>query len=360
MERRTAWVGLGLLPSLTPRRLSMLLSRLGGPVEAWEALGGGRGAPVPGLDDVWDKLVAERRVADPEGELRRAERAGARVLTWEDAGYPGPLHDIPDPPPVLYVLGEWRPEDALGVAIVGTRRCTSYGRLVAQRLAAELAGLGITVISGLAPGIDTAAHKGALTAGRTVAVLGSGLGHPYPAMNAQLITGIARAGAVMSEFPWEMSGTQWTFPRRNRLIAGLALGVVVVEAPKRSGALITADRALEQGKEVFAVPGPITSEASAGTNRLIQEGAKLVTTGADILEELPMLKPVFAKTKETKPELWGDAKVVYELLGSEPLDLSELGERTGLPHARLAQVLVELELSGWIQEVAGRHYIRAR
>jgi DNA processing protein len=311
-------------------------------------------------EEAGDKVAHERTQTDPEREVTLAQRHGARILTWEEEGYPQALKEIPDPPPVLYMLGEWRPEDAEGVAIVGTRRCTSYGRLVAQRLAAEFAGLGITVISGLAPGIDTAAHKGALTAGRTIAVLGSGLGHPYPAMNAPLITGIARAGAVMSEFPWEMPGAQWTFPRRNRLIAGLALGVVVVEAPERSGALITADRALEQGKEVFAVPGPITSEASAGTNRLIQEGAKLVTTAADVLEELPMLKPVFAKAKEKRPDLGGDAKVVYELLSSEPLDLSELGERTGLPHARLAQVLVELELSGWIQEVAGRHYIRAR
>jgi DNA processing protein len=352
-----AWVGLNALPSLTPRRLRLLLERLGGPAEAWEALGRGM---APELGEAAEKILAERREADPEKELRLAERAGAKVLTWEDEAYPEPLRVIPDPPPVLYMLGEWQSPDVQAVAIVGTRRCTSYGRLVARKFASELAARGVTVVSGLAPGIDTAVHQGALQSGRTIAVMGSGLGRPYPAGSEALMKKIAEHGTVLSEFPWEMAGAKWTFPRRNRLIAGLSLGVVVVEAPERSGALITADYALEQGKEVFAVPGPVTSEASAGTNHLICDGAKLVTTVEDVLEELPILRPLVVRRAEEPIELGGDARAIYELLSREPFDISELAEQTGLSLGRLAEILIELELQGLIQEVAGRRYIRAR
>lgn len=356
MDRKLAWIGLNLLPSLTPRRRARLLDHCGGPVEAWQALA--TGLPGELLGEAGEKAMAERKSADPEQELHLAERAGARVVTVDDLDYPSPLRDIPDPPPVLYVLGQWRPDDACAVAIVGTRRCTSYGRLVARKLAADLAGRGVTVVSGLAPGIDLAAHHGALAAGRTLAVLGSGLGRPYPAGAEGLLADIADHGAVMSEFPWAMSGAQWTFPRRNRVIAGLSLAVVVVEAPERSGALLTADFALEQGKDVFAVPGPITSEASRGTNRLIQDGAKLVASADDVLQEIaaPHL-PVRPRTPPVR-DLDPDAQRVYELLSREPLGASDLVERTGLPHSRVAQVLVELELAGLIQEVAGRRYIR--
>lgn len=359
MDRKLAWIGLNTIPSLTPGRLGRLLERLGGPVEVWQAPRAELVAILGG--EAGDKVARERAQADPERELALARQLGARIITWEEEGYPKALKEIPDPPPVLYVLGELGEKDELAIAIVGTRRCTSYGRVVAERLARELAAVGVTVVSGLAPGIDTAAHRGALSAGRTIAVLGTGLGRPYPAGSESLIRRIAASGAVVSEFPFEQGGTQWTFPRRNRIIAGLALGVVVVEAPARSGALITVDRALEQGKEVLAVPGPITSEASVGTNRLIQEGAKLVTCLEDVLEELPLrpMEPV-ARGSEPAADLDGDARTVYDLLGLEPLGLSELVERTGLPHSRLSQILVELELSGLVREVTGRRYIRTR
>ena len=358
MDRKLAWVGLNALPSLTPRRLRRLLSALGGPVEAWRAPRA-TWARVLGEEPA-AKLDRERAQVDPEAELRAAGELGAKVLTWEEDGYPAPLRELAEPPPVLYLLGELRPEDARGIAIVGTRRCTSYGRLVAERLARELAVRGITVVSGLAPGIDRAAHRGALQAGRTVAVLGTGLARPYPAGSERLLKEIAASGAVLSEFPLGQPGSQWTFPRRNRLIAGLSLGVVVVEAPLRSGALITADCALEQGKEVFAVPGPITSEASAGTNRLLQEGAKLVTGVEDILAELPALAGTVPLDRKPGTDLDSDAKAVYDLLGLEPLGISELGERTGLSHARLSQILVELELAGLIRDLGGRRYVKAR
>ena len=358
MERKLAWIGLNAIPSLTPGRLGRLLERLGGPVEVWQAP---RTELVAILgEEAGDKVARERAQEDPEKEVTLARRLGARIITWEEEAYPKALKEIPDPPPVLYVLGEIGDKDELAIAIVGTRRCTSYGRVVAERLARELAAVGVTVVSGLAPGIDTAAHKGALSSGRTIAVLGTGLGKPYPAGSEPLIRRIAGSGAVISEFPFEQGGTQWTFPRRNRIIAGLSLGVLVVEAPARSGALITVDRALEQGKEVLAVPGPITSEASVGTNRLIQEGAKPVTCLEDILEELPLhLEPVVQGDRPTT-DLDADARTVYDLLGLEPLGLSELVERTGLSHSRLSQILVELELSGLVREVTGRRYIRTR
>ena len=358
MERKLAWIGLNAIPSLTPGRLGRLLERLGGPVEVWQASLAELTAILG--QEAGDKVARERAQADPEKEVTLARRLGARIITWEEEAYPKALKEIPDPPPVLYVLGEIEEKDELAIAIVGTRRCTSYGRVVAERLARELAAVGVTVVSGLAPGIDTAAHRGALSSGRTIAVLGTGLGRPYPAGSEPLLRRIAGSGAVVSEFPFEQGGTQWTFPRRNRIIAGLALGVLVVEAPARSGALITVDRALEQGKEVLAVPGPITSEASVGTNRLIQEGAKPVTCLEDILEELPLhLEPVVQGDRPTT-DLDADARTVYDLLGLEPLGLSELVERTGLPHSRLSQILVELELSGLVREVTGRRYIRTR
>jgi len=359
MDRKLAWVGLNALPSLTPRRLRILLSSLGGPVEAWRAPRASW-ARVLG-EELAAKLDRERAGFSPEKELERAERLGVKILTWDGPDFPPSLRELPDPPPVLYLLGELREEDLPGIAIVGTRRCTSYGRLVARRLARELAARGMTVISGLAPGIDRAAHQGALEAGRTVAVLGTGLARPYPAGSEKLLGEIAAAGAALSEFPLEQPGSQWTFPRRNRLIAGLSLGVVVVEAPARSGALITADYALEQGKEVFAVPGPITSQASVGTNHLIREGAKLVTSVEDILEEYPHLSRLSpAREPAPAPTLDAEAQAVYDLLGLEPLGIAELGERTGLSHARLSQILVELQLAGLIQETAGRKYMRAR
>jgi DNA processing protein len=355
MDRKLAWVGLNALPSLTPRRLRLLLAALGGPAEVWQAP---RAAWARILgDELATRLDRERAQLDPQKEAETAATLGARLVTWEEKGYPPPFKELPDPPLALYVLGELRPEDSRGIAIVGTRRCSSYGRLVAKKLAGELASCGVTVISGLAPGIDTAAHQGALSAGRTVAVLGTGLARPYPAGSERLIRAIAESGAVISEFPLQQSGSQWTFPRRNRLIAGLSLGVVVVEAPLRSGALITADLALEQGKEVFAVPGPITSEASAGTNRLLQEGAKLVTGVEDILGEFFDLGRA-VPSPQAELDLDADAQAVYDLLALEPLGLSELVERTGLSHARLSQILVELELAGLVKSTGGR-YIRS-
>jgi len=353
MNRKLAWVGINLLPTLTPRRRDLLLRRYGGPVEVWEALT--TGLPDALRSEIGDTVLPEVQHADPERELVLAEQAGARILTLDDPDYPAALRGIPAAPPVVYMLGNLEPEDACAVAIVGTRRCTSYGRLVAKRLSSQLAARGVTVVSGLAPGIDAAAHEGALSAGRTVAVLGTGLGNVYPAGTERRVEEISRRGAVLSEFPWMMRGSQWTFPRRNRIIAGLALLVVVVEAPDRSGALITANYALAQGKDVLAVPGPITSEASMGSNRLIQDGAKLVLSAADILSELGMPSLSISPPPSLPPE----TQRVYDLLSQEPLDPSEVIAQTGLSHAQVSQILLDLVLSGHVHELPGRKYVRA-
>lgn len=358
VERKHAWIVLNAAASLTPKRRRALLEAFGDPVTICTASEAELAAVIG--EGAARRLVEEIGGIDPVREVSLAEGAGATILTLEDEGYPEVLRDLPDPPLALYVLGELCPEDARGIAIVGTRRATSYGRLVARKLAEELAGRGITVVSGMAPGIDTAAHRGALAAGRTVAVLGTGLGRPYPAGSARLLEEITAHGAVISEFPWEREGSKWSFPRRNRIIAGLSRGVVVVEAPERSGALITADIALEQGKEIFAVPGPITSETSRGTNRLIQEGAKPVTCVADILEEFPDLAAHRPEDKGMAMKLGPEEERVYSALGGDPLTAEEIAERTGLPYATVARVLLELSLAGIVEETPGGRYLRSR
>ncbi len=349
-----AWLGLNMLPSLTPRRLQALLGAFAEPGRVFRA-SAGHMAGVVGQDAA-RRIAKERRRVDPQAEVERARRAGAQILTLADDDFPPSMRELPTPPLVLYVLGSLEPTDSSGVAVVGTRRCTSYGRLVANRLGRHLAERGVTVISGMAPGIDAAAHQGALSAGRTVAVLGTGLGKPYPAGVERCLQAIAKAGAVLSEYPWDMPGAAWTFPRRNRLIAGLSRAVVVVEAPTRSGALITAERALEQGKEVMSVPGPITSEASAGTNRLLQDGAKPVTSVGDVLEELAGVGMEYVQQRLPLPT--GDALTVYEALASEMLDTSQLVDRTGLTHAQVSRALLDLQLSGLVEEHSGRRYLR--
>lgn len=344
-----------MLPSLTPRRRAVLLKALGGPERVWAA-------PERRLAEVVGTAAAarisrERVQVDPEVEEARAQRAQARIVTCEDAAYPGPLKGIPGAPPVLYILGAWEPEDDPAVAVVGARRCTSYGRLVARKLSSDLAARNITVVSGLAPGVDTAAHQGALNAGRTVAVLGTGLGKPYPAGSERLMAEIADSGAVITEFHWEQPGARWTFPKRNRTLAGLARAILVVEAERRSGALITADRALELGREVLAVPGPITSELSLGTNRLIQDGAPPVTCVEDVLDHLGVSLSLPISEAQQEGSLPADAGRVIDALGVEPLDPSELVARTGLSHAQVSAALLSLELAGRVARTAGGRYV---
>ena len=287
-----------------------------------------------------------------------------KTIPVKHPDYPALLGQIHDPPTVLYVKGTLLKQDEAAVAIVGTRAATPYGLSVARRLGQELARCGITVVSGLAEGIDRAAQEGALEAqGRTLAVLGHGLSMVYPPFHRELAQRVVRSGALISEFPWETGPTPWNFPKRNRIISGLSLGVVVVEAPPKSGALITARQAMEQGREVFAVPGPVSAIQSRGTHQLLRDGAKLVETARDVLEELaPQLKHQLESWGETEAQAQGfsaEERKIWEAISTAtPLDLESLAQRTELPPSRLLPVLTDLELKGAVQRLPGNAYTR--
>jgi DNA processing protein len=288
-----------------------------------------------------------------------------RTLSIKDEAYPTNLRYIYDPPLKLYVKGKIIPEDNIAIAIVGSRRATYYGLKNAEDLSFELAAVGITIISGLARGIDSAAHRGALKAkGRTIAVLGSGLNVVYPEENKALAEEISCSGAVVSEFPLDAPPHSQNFPRRNRIISGLALGIVVVEAAKRSGALITANFALEQGREVFALPGKIDSFTSQGAHNLIKQGAKLVESTEDIIEELEPLRAVQARgargsvRAKVVPKLPEEEGKVYSCLSNEPVQIDEIIQKAALSHGKLLTSLLKLEHKKLIKELPGKLFAK--
>lgn len=297
-----------------------------------------------------------------------------RTVTPADQEYPKNLRTLARPPKKLFVNGSFLPQDDVAVAIVGSRRATHYGLEVSDRLGFELASRGVTVVSGMARGIDSAAHRGALRAhGRTIAVMGSGHGHIYPPENAGLYAEIARHGAVVSEFEDDAAPLPQHFPARNRIISGLALGVVVVEAARNSGALITADFAAEQGREIFAIPGKVSSSTSSGANDLLKDGARLVTSVDDILEELRIVelgevprevrdasaRKAAQKTKAYVYHTLTDGeRAVYKMLSDEPVPLDDIFEATGLTQAKIAKIIVDLQLKKLIRELPGKRYIR--
>jgi DNA processing protein len=284
------------------------------------------------------------------------------LLTPRDAGYPALLATVPAPPN-LYMVGGLLPEDALAVAIVGSRAATAYGLDVAERLAADLAARGVTIVSGLARGIDTAAHRGALVAGgRTIAVLGCGVDVVYPPENRALASEIAAHGALLSQFAPGTPPLPGHFPARNRTLAGLTLGVCVVEAAERSGALITARMAGELGREVFAVPGRITSAASEGAHGLIRDGATLVRSWMDVVQELPehwrrAVRDVTTPPDVAPPAAGEAAQVLAHLKSDEPVHIEELIVRQGGDAARVGAALVALELGGWARQLAGQRWV---
>jgi len=311
--------------------------------------------------------VAEALPAADAQLLRRAEelleRDGVRLISfWDEADYPPLLRHLPDPPALLYRRGRLTEQPAL--AVVGARRASQAGRRLTGEICAELASRGITIVSGLARGIDTAAHEGALRgSGQTVAVLGCGIDQIYPPENRHLFREIAEAGALLSEYPPGTAPLAGHFPARNRIISGLAQGVLIVEAAEGSGSLITADFALEQGREVFAVPGPVYAETSGGVNRLLKEGAHLVTGPTDILDVLwPGTPSRGQRQKEDSllEKLSGTALTVYRNLGREPLHIDELARKTGLTPMDLSAILLHLELQGGVEQLPGMRYLRGR
>ncbi|MBW1658970.1 MAG: DNA-protecting protein DprA [Deltaproteobacteria bacterium] len=293
-------------------------------------------------------------------EREAAESQQLRIVTHDDPEYPHPLRDIYAPPSILYIKGSYLPEDQTAIAIVGSRQADYRGKSLAKTLAASLARRGITIVSGLARGIDTAAHQGALEAGgRTIGVLGSGFNHFYPAENKDLADEIASRGCVFSEFPCQRPPEPRNFPRRNRIISGLSRGVVVVQATKRSGSLITARLALEQGREVFALPGPPESPLSRGCHALIKQGAKLVEDVNDILEELAL--PVHSgetPPAPSQPKLKGLAARLYQHLGSEPVQIDQLCQISETDPKDALPTLLSMEITGLIVRLPGQCFAR--
>jgi DNA processing protein len=354
------WIGFNRVRGIGPARLRALLDAFGTIDAAWLA-------PEDALREVGldrrsiASLLEVRRRLDLPAELTRLQQAGVQALTWDDPAYPQPLLTINDPPPVLYVRGELRPEDVWSVAVVGTRTASVYGREAARVLATDLSRAGVTIVSGLARGIDAQAHRAALEAGgRTIAVLGSGVDIIYPWEHRKLADEIAARGALVGEYALGTKPEASNFPPRNRIISGLSRGVIVVEAGDRSGALITADFAAEQGRDVFAVPGGIFQRGSKGTNRLIRDGAQPVLSADDVLETLNMT--AVAEHVEARMLLPTDATeaVLWEQLSDDPAHVDEVGRAAGLPIATVSSTLALMELKGLVRQVGGMKYVRAR
>ncbi len=366
MEDWKYWIALRMTYGVGEVSFRNLISRFRSPRNVFEA----SLEEIKRVEGIGEQTaVAIRSFSDwtkAEEEVEKIKKLGFRFLTLTDPEYPRNLFNTYDPPSYLYVRGGFLPQDAVSIAIVGTRVPDRYGRTVAERLGEELAVRGVTIISGMARGIDSIAHRGALKGGgRTIAVLGSGLDVIYPPENKKLYEEITNSGAVISEFLLGTKPDSVNFPKRNRIISGLSLGVVVVQASKRSGSLITASSALEQNREVFAVPGYVGSPLSHGVNKLIKDGAKLVESVEDIIEEIEALRVLTEKTRvisaEASPpvELSEDEMKVYSALGSEPIHIDEIAKITGISPAKLASTLLSLELAGHLKQIPGKMFIRS-
>ena len=354
------WLGLSLVPGVGAVLYKRLLERFNHPIAVFQA-SREELLSVEGMA----KRVAEAIRQGPfekavERELYLLNKVNGSLLTFQEEGYPRRLKNIYDPPPLLYVRGTVKKEDDLAMAIVGSRRTSPYGRAVTEKLSQDLAAHGITIVSGMARGIDSVAHHGALSAGgRTLAVLGCGVDVIYPPENRRLCEEIITHGAVLSEFPMGSAPEGSHFPKRNRVISGLSLGVVVVQAGQKSGSLITANCALEQGRDVFAVPGNVGINGSSGTNQLIKDGAKLVARSADILEEVI---PQWTREKEEEGAegkkvvlpLSPDEKRVYDHLGEEPVHIDPIIRESQLDPGKVLSLLLGLELKGLVLQWPGK------
>lgn len=346
---------LNLVPGIGSMRLARLRAAFGSLDRLWEA-SAAELQQVRGIGPVLARQLVEARGNEQllHHELRRADQAGVRIVTLDNPDYPAALLAIPDPPLALYMKGALRAADARAVAVVGTRHPSLYGLQVAEQFGAQLAEAGVTVVSGMARGIDGAAHTGALGAeGRTLAVLGCGLAQIYPPEHDALAERIVERGALLSEYPMTAEPRAEHFPRRNRIVSGLSRGVVVVEAGPRSGSLITVDCALEQGKEVFAVPGPISSTASQGAHALLKQGATLVTSVHDILDELFEEPPASRDAHACSSQ---ESAVRQALARREARHVDELAEDTRLTVAELSEVLLKMELKGDVHQRPGQWY----
>jgi DNA processing protein len=359
-EPRQYWVAFSLVKGIGAVRFQAILNYFGDPQIAWGAPG--EALHEAGLSDkVVENVIELRSSIDLDLIWEQLQAKGISVLIQTDDAYPRRLREIEQPPPVIYQLGELTEGDEWAVAVVGTRRVTAYGRQVAEEIAGTLARNGITVVSGLARGVDSISHQAALNAGgRTVAVLGSGVDRIYPPENRNLAEQIIQHGALISDYPPGTPPEASNFPPRNRLISGLSLAVVVVEAGGTSGALITASFAADQGRDVFAVPGNITSPGSKGTNRLIRDGAAPLLNPEQVLEALELT--MVAEQRTARVVLPADAveAQLFEALGSEPLHIDEIRTRTEIPIEKVTASLALMELKGMVRQVGGMQYIALR
>lgn len=364
MNSTEACVALNMLPMMGPVRLRKLLQVFATPAEILSARGSALRA-VDGIgSEVAEQITRWETLVDLSAELNRIREFGASIITGESPLYPRQLREIHAPPIVLYVWGELQDRDQHAIGVIGSRRTTHYGTESAKKLSYQLAYAGLTVISGLARGIDTAAHQGALAAkGRTIAVIGSGLLNLYPPENAALADKIRGGqGAIVSEFSMEVQPDRQTFPMRNRIISGWSHGILVVEAGLNSGALITATQALEQGRSIYAVPGQINAPSAQGSNRLIQQGAKLVMDASDILDDmqilLPETAPSAAAAERPLPTLTTEERRVYDAIEATETSIDDIATNSDLPSSTVSSTLLRLELKRLVKQLPGKYFVK--
>ncbi|MGD8676466.1 MAG: DNA-processing protein DprA [Desulfobacterales bacterium] len=364
-EALLPWFLLKSVPGIGNHLFKRLIDRFGSPERAFQAAEQDFQV-IEGMNQALvGRIKTHRLHPSVRHDMALAAQKGVRIVTMTDPDYPALLLQIPDPPPFLYVRGKLESQ-CKAVAVVGSRIATRYGLSMAARLSAELAACGVTVVSGMARGVDTAAHEGALqSGGRTVAVLGSGLEKVYPAENRKLFQTIVRNGAVLSEFPMLTKPEPHNFPIRNRIISGMSYGTVIVEASKKSGSLITARLAAEQNREVFAVPGSVQSFKSIGTHTLIKQGAKLVENAQDVLEEIagPLFEGIRLDdrpppTKKEPPALTTEEAIVCGALEPYPIHIDDLGRKLSMAPGKLASILLQLELNGFVEQSPGNFFTR--
>lgn len=355
------FIGFNRVSGIGPAKLQRLLDFFGDLETAWNASAFELGRA--GLDKrALENLLAARQTLNLDAETERAYKHCDAILTWDDDAYPRRLKEIPLPPPLLFIKGALTPADDWALAVVGTRRASAYGKEITRALCTELAHNKMTIVSGLARGVDAAAHVAALDApGRTIAVMGNGIDQVYPPEHAKLARLIAERGALISDYPIGMKPDAANFPARNRIISGLALGVLLVEGDEQSGAMITCEFALDQDREVFAVPGNIFRRESKGPNKLIRESrAKLVTRVQDILEELNLT--MIAEKQHARAVVPSNATeaTLLQYLSADPLHVDELRQQSGLPIAQVTSTLALMELKGMVTQMGGMNYILAR
>lgn len=354
------WIALLTVPNVGPIHFVSLVKKFGSPKAVLSA-SKKELMEVEGIGEITaTDITTKVNWGEAEKQVKLAKLNKVGWITFQDPDYPQNLRQIYDFPPFFFLQGDLTEKDDLAVAIVGTRTASPYGRSITEKISSELSAKGFTIVSGFATGIDTYSHQSALNSGgRTIAVFGSGLDVIYPSENKNLVEKVIENGAIISEFLLGTKPEAENFPKRNRIISGLSLGVIVVEAGAKSGALLTAQYALDQNKEVFAIPGNLTSKTSEGTNALIKQGAKLVTSVEDILSELKVYSSPPAEKLRPIPELPAEEKSIYQMLSTEPAHIDQIAQLVSVSTGQALSLLLNLELKGLVKQLSGKMFTRA-